>query len=533
MQAAPLTLSLWPDEDPPAAAPRGRVAQEWRLYDVWDHPGHGATPRRLQTLFREAEDGWWLSQLRLFDDQIEADAHLRNLFEQLEGAVSCADWDLQADGTDGDSELGADILEQALNDLPMELTFGHQLRAIRHGAAESEIEWVIKRINGRDWVVPGWFADLEITRFCIDQRTDALRLLTQKEPVKGVALDAGKWWETRMPGPRVARAGLMRTASWLALAKRDNSWDWVIYAHKFGLPGVLARIPQTASPAAKAALRRFVQEFGNDGGAVIEEPPDGGEVKVDLQAAATADSSGTHGGLITYCNREMSKLVNGSTLSNDNSDSGGASYALGQVHESSKWDAIKARSKMLKQSFRRCVALPFWHFNSLTGRPPKLEIRVVREERPLEQIELLERQVKLGAEGSKSQLRGITGWHEPLGDDDRIGSVGEVRALAGKAPSPKPSGDPPATPKNETEGDAAPVRSEDADAESPKSPVKQPTKTSDAKLFQYHLPFMKVRELRARLGFTEAFDGDDENAAEWANKFAPAPVETPAPEEAA
>jgi hypothetical protein len=41
------------------------------------------------------------------------------------------------------------------------------------------------------------------------------------------------------------------------------------------------------------------------------------------------------------------------------------------------------------------------------------------------------------------------------------------------------------------------------------------------KLYQYHLPFVTVREVRqVWLGLKEPFKGDDEIAAEWAAKFA-------------
>lgn len=48
-------------------------------------------------------------------------------------------------------------------------------------------------------------------------------------------------------------------------------------------------------------------------------------------------------------------------------------------------------------------------------------------------------------------------------------------------------------------------------------------KNSEIKLFQYHLPFVKVREVRQYLGFTEAFPGDDEVAGDWAMKHGGAP----------
>lgn len=55
--------------------------------------------------------------------------------------------------------------------------------------------------------------------------------------------------------------------------------------------------------------------------------------------------------------------------------------------------------------------------------------------------------------------------------------------------------------------------------------------TDPPKLFQYHLPFVTVREVRqVWLGLTEAFPGDNRVAAEWAAEHGggSSPVATPA-----
>lgn len=50
------------------------------------------------------------------------------------------------------------------------------------------------------------------------------------------------------------------------------------------------------------------------------------------------------------------------------------------------------------------------------------------------------------------------------------------------------------------------------------------------KLFQYHLPFLTVREVREFLGMTDPFPGDAKVAAEWALKYAPKSGAAPADE---
>jgi phage gp29-like protein len=57
---------------------------------------------------------------------------------------------------------------------------------------------------------------------------------------------------------------------------------------------------------------------------------------------------------ISHCNAEMSKLVNGSTLTNDSTGSGGASYALGSVHDGVRLEAVQYDAETTSAARRRC-----------------------------------------------------------------------------------------------------------------------------------------------------------------------------------
>lgn len=422
-------LSIVRPQPLPGTAPRGRAAREIK-FDGWvDHPGYGLTPDRVVSIFRLAEQGYPQTQCDLFDDLRENDATLRNLFESRGQAVWGKEWGLQPDGTEGDSELAAVMLERALRPLPMLDTFAHQLEFNPNGWACSEIDWDTVTIDGRRWVVPVWFANVPTRRFRIVPETDALRLLTTASRTEGEELEPGKWWVTRRSGVRVARSGLMRTAAWLALWKRYGTRDWVVYAEKFGLPLVLAKYPRDAEDASKDVALEIVEKIGNDGGAAVPN-----DMEVDIvEAGRTGDSSGTHGKLIEFCNRELAKLVNGATLSNDNSQSGGASYALGEVHASVRWEAVLGDAERIQDTFLRHVADPFVRFNGLDARPPMLEIQVVRDQSPRDLLEAASRlKNELGVDVSVSQLRRVTGLRAPVGASD---------AAPGKpltAPTPTP-----------------------------------------------------------------------------------------------
>ncbi len=417
VQSQAVKLSIVRTPALPNKAPTGRAARELPSDRYQNHPGYGLTPATIVQIFREAEAGFPRRQCELFDDVIEADCHLRNLFEQRAQAVAGKPWVIQADGPGEDDHLGARVLQAALRRLPMIETWEHQLSFSRYGWGASEIDWDVVVIEGRPWVVPVWFANVPHTRFRIDDR-DQLRLLTKEFSTQGEELEAGKWLVTRRSGGRLARTSLMRSAVWPALFKRNTGADWYIYGQKFGMPLVLSKYEHSETDEqSKGVALDIVKNIGNDGGAAIPKTIDV-EVKHEGRGA---DSSGTHGGLISYCNREMSKLVNGSTLSNDNGDSGGASYSLGNVHDSLRFEAVCYDAERVQEAFRVHVATPFVVFNALPIPAPVLRFQVARDLAPERQLGMAETMVnKLRMPVSSAQLRHITGFREPLDAADTV-----------------------------------------------------------------------------------------------------------------
>jgi phage gp29-like protein len=392
---------------------------EWQ-----DHPGVGVTIERVVNIFRQAECGYPAPQCDLIDDLVEGDCHLRNLFEQRNLDVSGKDCVLQAGAGDDLAILAARALAFALAKLPLTEFFEHQLTYNKYGWAATEIEWGLMAFEGRTWVVPVWFANVPARRFVIDTKTNELLLVTERAP-EGERLIPGKWIITCRPGP-LARGALMRTAAFPAVYKRFANRDWVIYSHKFGLPLVLVKYGDESTPLSDVAddpsrivCEEIVENIGNDGGAVV---PKSIEVEVK-DASRNADASGTHGGFIGHQNREMSKLVNGATLANDNSESGTGSYAHAEVHASTRWGNVVADAKRLQDSLRLQIGDAFLVYNGLAGATagPVWKFQVARDDTPTTRVEIADVFVnKLGGAVSKTQLGQDLGFREPLNDDDRL-----------------------------------------------------------------------------------------------------------------
>lgn len=427
--ASPVKLTIVRSGPLPKKAPTGRHARELRMDQFPDHPEYGLTPQRMVQIYRQAEAGSIQQQCDLFDGTVELDAHLLNLFEQRNHAVSGKPWVILAQGPTEQDELAARILQTALRRLPMIELWEHQLSFNKYGFAASEIDWDVLEIDGRDWIVPVHFANVPHRRFTID-KSDQLRLITEENKLHGEPLAPGKWLVTRRSGSKLARTGLLRTAAWLSYFKRNASGDWFVYAQKYGLPLTIVKYLIENDETSKDTAREILANLSEDGGAMI---PKDFEVEIKNEGR-NGDSSGTHGGLIAWCNAENSKLVNGSTLSNDNSE-GGSSYALGDVHDSVRFEAVMYDAEKLQESTRVQLTSLFVRFNGLAAVDPLLGFQVARDATPRQVVEVADYVVnKLRIPVSIAQIRHATSLREPLDAADTAAPAPEpVVPAAGAA----------------------------------------------------------------------------------------------------
>lgn len=408
----------------PSKAPTGSDARDISSFDGRvDHPGYAATPAKILQAFRLAEAGYPQLQCDLIDDLVENDGHLRNLFEQRERAVGGKPWVIQAGEQGAAAAQAADVMRTALRLLPLITVFEHLLTFNRYGWGCVEIDWGTMAVDGRIWIVPKFIATVEARRFRIttpmmgldsSAALDSLRLLVDTGRPAGDELRAGKWIVLRRSASRIARAGLGRTCSWPAMGKRYGFRDLLVLSERFGMPLPIATYKEDAGDEEIDTAEAAVRQIGSDGGAVLPDT-----IKLEVKPGINADKP-IQLGLISYCNREMSKAVNGSTLSNDNSDSGGASYALGDIHDAVRWDNVLYDAERLQEAFRTQLFAPFIEFNGLGCAPPLLKVQVVRDLDPVQRTNIAVRMVnELGIDVSVSQMREELGYREPTGPDDK------------------------------------------------------------------------------------------------------------------
>jgi phage gp29-like protein len=394
--------------DPPPSSPRRAIAKPIPTFDRWSmHPGHDLTPRKILSAFRTAEAGYPAQQCDMFEDVVERDAHLRHCLEKRLSKIAGKEWILQPGGVaELDGKVAA-ALEQAMRDVestaPM---FEHVMTALPYGYSATEVVWERRRVAGfedlGDLWVPAHFATVPHRRILFDDR-DGPRLVTTDSPTfaeEAEPLSPGSWVFARRRGRVAARQGLMRTAIWFSMFKTMSIRDWIIFAERFGLPYVTGEYEETASDEDKKVLEEAVQRLGTDGSAVFSSA-----CEIVIHKAETGGkSTDVHGAITQLMNNEISKLVNGATLTSETQGPG--SFALGRVHENASFDLVLDDERYLADHVQKHIGAPFVRFNGFPARAPRLKIHVSLEQDPKTRAEVASIFVnELGGDLDEEQMR--------------------------------------------------------------------------------------------------------------------------------
>ncbi len=419
---------------PPLAvtAPTGLQTRQVEFLDRFvQHPGVGLTPQKVIAIYRSAEWGWGQEQVDLFEDIIENDGHLRSVVEARTLAVAGKDWQVLPGADDKLSLRAAEMLQNALTLTNFSDAISFIVGARYYGYSVIEIKW--ERF-GRD-TLPTWFVTVPHRRISFDPDDNPL-IINSTATLLGEPLQPGRFiYATNAIGPitsRVARSGLMRTATWYAMFKRWSWRDWVIYAEKFGIPLVLGLHAENATEEQIGKLEDTVTNIGEDGQAVMSK-----ETEVEIKETQTGDTN-LHRSIVAESNTEISKLIAGSTLILDSGGPG--SFALGKVHETRSFDLVVADAKLVARRFQEDIARPFLRFNGFEGATmPRLKIAIARENDPNSRLKQFEGAQKLGVEIDKEQVREDLQLRTPP-TPDRI-----AKPMAAAAPAGNDQGAPPAS----------------------------------------------------------------------------------------
>ncbi|MBQ9727096.1 MAG: DUF935 family protein [Kiritimatiellae bacterium] len=149
---------------------------------------------------------------------------------------------------------------------------------------------------------------------------------------------------------------------WILLRSMSRQW-WADLLERFGMPFLKGKY---SDEKGKTVLQRAFVIAQRLGGIVVHK-----NTEVEIVQAAAGDSSGSHERFIELCNKEISKLVAGQTLSSNAQPTGlgnGATPLQGAVRD----DIRKSDCQRLAATLRTQLLAQFCQINAVPGRVPLL-----------------------------------------------------------------------------------------------------------------------------------------------------------------
>lgn len=316
----------------------------------------GLTPSRMGAIMRAADNGDLTEQHRLFADMEERDAHILCEMGKRKLAVMDLDWDIAPPRNATAAEkANAEWLKEILQDAvdPFEDLLLALMEGVGHGFAPTELEW---RQEGKDWLPA--FHPRPQEWFRLSQNRRALHL--QDASADGAPL-APFGWVLHTHGKAktgyLGRMGLYRALVWPFLYKAYGIGDFAEFLETYGLPIVMGKYYNGASPEERASLMRAVTALGHDARAIM--PAD---MSIEI-AKVAADGSGTpHLAMVGWAEGAQSKAILGQVLSAEAKATGMGS-GVADLHAEVRRDIRNADARQIAGTVTRDLLYPLLALN--------------------------------------------------------------------------------------------------------------------------------------------------------------------------
>lgn len=317
----------------------------------------GLTPARVACTLRAADDGDLLEQHRLFADMEERDAHILCEIGKRKLAVMDLDWDIVPPRNASAAEKSsAEWLKEVLQDAvdPFEDLLLAMMDGVGHGFAATELEW---RQDGKEWLPA--FHPRPQEWFKLDQRRREL-LLKDDISADGAPLIPFGWvlhTHGKAKTGYMGRMGLYRALVWPFLYKAYGIGDFAEFLETYGLPIVMGKYYNGASPDERASLMRAVTALGHDARAIMPA-----EMSIEI-AKVAADGSGTpHLAMVAWAEGAQSKAILGQVLSAEAKATGMGS-GVADLHAEVRQDIRNADARQIAGTVTRDLLYPLLALN--------------------------------------------------------------------------------------------------------------------------------------------------------------------------
>ncbi len=330
-----------------------------RPEDSWrDYPADGLTPKRLVSIFREADAGSLSAQMALFEQMEEKDAHVFSVANTRRLAVTGLPWEIVSAAEmpgwgvgrgvsqdRGRADAAASYCDSILRDLDgFEEALAHLSLAHGRNISVVELVWDATPAGIRLCsTVP-----IDFGRLVMGDEGD-LRILTEASKLDGIPLRPDKFivHTPQSPTGHPMRGGLLRVTAAAYLAKHFAIKDWLIFAEVFGMPVRVARYQPNATRAEKRELLDMLKQLGADATGIFSKAVD-----LEIKQTRLPGETNLYENLCLYFDREISKAWLGQTLTTDvvrQRAGAGAAIVHNRVRQDLRDDDLRRESHTLRR----------------------------------------------------------------------------------------------------------------------------------------------------------------------------------------
>ena len=320
------------------------------------------TAASLLAAIDEAQGGSTASLFSIYRDLIASDNQLQSEFAKRKGAVtgdtiSIQPWNKQNPADVSAKDLCAPLVDSSsfanacswlLNGVLFPVAVAEKVYARTPGGfrISSIIPVPYRLLDYRDGILKIFDTDRDGNVLATTHAADPSRYIVHR----GHELPIPDTW-----------GGPMRSILfWVLLRTMGRQW-WADLLERFGMPFLKGKYKDQAG---KEVLERAFRLALRLGGIVVSA-----NTEVEIKQAAAGDSSSSHSLFIELCNKEISKLIVGQTLSSNSEPTGigqGATPLQGEVKD----DVRKSTARQLSMTLRDQLFGQLVSINGLSGHAP-------------------------------------------------------------------------------------------------------------------------------------------------------------------
>lgn len=325
------------------------------------------TADRVHVIFRNAEAGNTQDLFQLYRDMVVGDSHIQAELNKRILAVLGDTFQVAAYNRNDAAEQGiAEQVQQQLEDADGWMDSMAHLLSSSSAYPVSLVEKVFEPAGSGYKLVKL----VPVPHSLLDYRDRTLRIF-ETDATTGAVQPTSFQPD---PGRYIVHKGNLLTAPayfggpmrslvvWWLLKSMDRTW-WARFLDRYGSPFLVGKYDQ-ADDSTRTILESAFSWATRIGGLVVSR-----EADVEIKEAAAASSGEAYRSFLELCNREISKLILGQTLSSEAKSTGlGSGVATSQ--EAVRQDIRMFDAAMLASTIRRQLVAQILHVNGVNIPAP-------------------------------------------------------------------------------------------------------------------------------------------------------------------